>query len=135
MSGLPAAGRRAVLVGALVAAAGLPLSASAAGPLPGAAGFAGGIVRCGGVEVPIASLPGRRIADSERSGPAEGIAGILRLSEWSRDSPYAKASWSTVSAGPGRALLVATSDGGRTSYVPVYRRADSHWQIGPACVV
>jgi hypothetical protein len=144
--------RRAGTVLVAVAGAGL-LTASAAGGTPAyladgsvasaagvygqaapqlaAAAAVGATVNCGGISVGVGAH-GRPVADSERAGPAEAIAQVLRLAEWDRTSPYQHASWSLVQLSPDTAMLVAHLPG-RTTYLPAYRRADGHWQMGAPC--
>lgn len=125
--------RMAVLV-AVAVAAGVPtLTGSASGSTAQAVTFGGSAVTCGGLRLNPADLPGRPIAATERSGPAEGVAAVLRLSEWTRNSPYRAASWFAVDTGPGTALLVARTD--TDHYFPLHRRPDTHWQIDTPCTL
>ncbi|HVQ92004.1 MAG TPA: hypothetical protein VMU51_13300 [Mycobacteriales bacterium] len=138
---------RSVALAAGVAAAGLlTLSGADAGAGPALAGvaltgpggqpvaFGGSRVSCGGVWINTAELPGRTIGEAERSGPAEGISQVLRLSEWTRTTPYDGVRWSTVNgATADTALLVATTPRRATRYVPLHRGPDGHWQIDAPC--
>jgi hypothetical protein len=106
---------------------------AAAGLVPGVVPALGGArMICGGLPFDSAALPGRPVGADEISGPAEGISQVLRLSEWSRSSPYDRARWSVLPAGSGAALLVATRPG-EAAYLPVRRRPDGHWQIDAPC--
>jgi hypothetical protein len=119
----------ATAVGVLVALGWAGDTGASAGVVPAAA-LGGARMTCGGLVV--TALPGRRVGAAEQSGPAEGIAQLLRLSEWSRRSPYDGARWWVLPAGDGAALLVATQPG-RAAYIPVRRRPDGHWQIDAPC--
>jgi hypothetical protein len=103
----------------------------AAAPRPAAATTAGATVNCGGITVGAADR-GRPVPESERSGPAEAIAQVLRLAEWNRRSPYDRAAWSVVPVTEDTAMLIARLPG-RTTYVPAYERPDGHWQMGAPC--
>jgi hypothetical protein len=92
----------------------------------------GSAVTCAGIRFNPADLPGRPIGPAERSGPAEGIAQVLRLYEWNRHSPYDGATWSVVNAADDAAVLVART-GPADHYIPVRRRPDGHWQIDAPC--
>jgi hypothetical protein len=133
-----------LLRSAAVAAAAVALGAPTLGASAASAGLApaavttllgGASMTCGGLPVNPAALPGRPIRGSDRSGPAEGVSQVFRLSEWTRTSPYDGAHWSYVSAGNGAALLVATWSNGASRYIPVRERSDRHWQIDSPCTL
>jgi hypothetical protein len=140
------AARSAALV-ALAAAVAIPTLAGSGPGRPGralaAVGFdgtpaqavalGGGAVTCGGIRLNPRLLPGRPIGPAEQTGPAAGVAQVLRLFEWTRRTPYDSAAWSVVDAGTGTALLVATAPTQPTRYVPVHRQPDGHWQIDTPC--
>jgi hypothetical protein len=113
------------------APAGAPVAAGVAGPVVEAAAALGATVNCGGISIG-AGERGRPVADSERSGPAEVIAQVLRLAEWNRKSPYDRATWSVVPATADTAMVIAHLSRHLT-YVPAYRRGDGHWQMGAPC--
>jgi hypothetical protein len=138
---------RSVALVALAAVVGIPTLAGSDAGSPGrslasvgfderpgqAVALGGGSVTCGGIRLNPAALPGRTIGPAERSGPAAGVAQVLRLYEWTRRTPYDRVTWSVVEPGNGTALLVATAPGQQTRYIPVRRQPAGHWQIDTPC--